>query len=200
MAEDKVYTRDELERILTDKEKKYCEEYVVDWNKSRAARAAGYSEEYAAEIGYQNSTKLHIKQYIEFIKNDLERLSGVSKLRNIQELAKIAYSSIAHLHDSWIKLADWEIIKENNPACMDAIESIDTKTETKTYKTDGGIETDLETKYVKIKLYSKSDAIKTINEMLGYKSADKATVTVLNSTPLTPGEILKAKEGFDNEL
>jgi phage terminase small subunit len=184
MAEEKQYTRDELEDILTYKEKKYCEEYVVDWNKARAARAAGYSEEWAREIGYQNSTKLHIKQYIEFIKNDLERLSGVSKLRNIQELAKIAYSNIAHLHDCWIELTDWEVIKSDNPDVLSAIETIDTKTETKTYNKGEISETDVEIKYVKISMKDSISAIKTINEMMGYKVAEKREITGKDGTPL----------------
>lgn len=197
---EKIYTLKELKAKLTEKERIFCHEWIIDFNGARAARKAGYSEDSIYNIASENLTKPHIEQYIAFIRHNYEEESGISKLRNLQELAKIAYSSIAHLHNNWIELEDWDIIKKGNPACMDAIESIDTKTEFKTYKTEGGLETDVETKYVKIKLYSKSEAIKTINEMMGYKSADKSIVTTFNSTPLTPDEIKKAKEGFDNEL
>ena len=186
MAEEKQYTREELEDILTDKEKKYCEEYVIDWNKARAARAAGYSEEWARSIGYQNATKIHIKQYIEFIKNELERLSGVSKLRNVMELSKIAFSSIAHLHNTWIELKDFEELTEDQKS---AIESIDTKTVTINFD-----EQTKQVEYVKIKLYSKSDAIKTINEMMGYKAADKiehsGTIQTVDLAQLSTEELL----------
>ena len=60
---------------------------------------------------------------------------------------------------------------------MAAVESIDTKTETRTYPVvygEGDIkETEVETKYVKIKLYSKQQAIQMINEMMGYKAPVK---------------------------
>lgn len=53
------------EKKLTGKEKRFCEEYMIDLNASRAARAAGYSEKTAKEIGYENLTKPHIRKYID---------------------------------------------------------------------------------------------------------------------------------------
>lgn len=172
MAEPK-YTKAELLKKLTPKEKIFCHEYIIDWNKSRAARAAGYSEDSAKDIGYQNSTKLYIQQYIDFIKHDYEAESGITKIRQLNELAKIAYSNISHLHDSWVELTEWEEIKDNNPDCLSAVESIDTKTETRTFKTDGDDESETEVVFVKIKLHSKQSAISEINKMMGYHAAEK---------------------------
>ena len=173
MSENKQYTREELEDKLTPKERIFCHEYIGDWNKARAARAAGYSEDTARQIGYETFTKPYIRQYVDFIKNDLEIEAGISKLRNLKALADIAYSNIAHLHDSWIELTHWEEIKETMPAALNAVESIDTKTETRTYPTDGDEETELEIKYVKVKLYPKITAIQEINKMMGYNAPDK---------------------------
>lgn len=171
MAEEKQYTRQELEDKLSDKEKIFCHEYIVDWNKSRAARAAGYSENSAADIGYQISIKLYIKQYIEFIKNDLEIESGISKLRNLKELAKIAYSSIAHLHNTWITLKDFESLTDVQ---KEVIESTETKTQRINLGDDLG---EKEIEYVKIKLYPKITAIQEINKMMGYNAPDKVDHT-----------------------
>jgi len=171
--EEKVYSFEELLKKLTPKERIFCHEWIVDWNGSRAARVAGYSESSCRDIASENLTKPHIKQYIAFIKNNLEEESGISKLRNLKELAKIAYSSISHLHDTWVELSDWERIKADNPNALDAIESIDTKTESKTYQTDGDPESEVEVVYVKIKLYPRLVAIREINEMMGYKASVK---------------------------
>lgn len=176
----KIYTLEELKAKLTPKERIFCHEWIVDFNGARSARKAGYSEDYAKEIASENLTKPHIIQYIAFIRHNYEEESGISKLRNLKTLAKLAYSNISHLHENWIELTDWEVIKDKNPDALAAIESIDTKTETKTYKTEGGLETDVEIKYVKVKLYSQTEAIKIINEMMGYKSADKLDVRVLD--------------------
>lgn len=194
MSEQKQYTLEELKAELTEKQRIFCHEYIIDWNGGRAARVAGYSENTCYEIASENLRKPQIKQYIDLIKNNWEEESGISKLRNLKELAKIAYSGIAHLHDNWIELSDWELIKENNPDAMSAIESIDTKTETKIYKTDGDDEQEVEIKYVKIKLFSKTEAIKTINEMMGYKSADKiehsGTIKTVDLSQLSTEELL----------
>jgi phage terminase small subunit len=167
------YTREELEAKLTGKERRFCEEYVIDWNGARSARVAGYSENSAKEIASENLTKPNIKQYIEIIKNDIERLSGVSKLRNIQELSKIAYSSVEHIHNTWIELKDWELIKEDNPVILAAIESIDTKVETRKVNVSEDTDIDVEVKYVKVKFFSKIAAITEINKMMGYNQPDK---------------------------
>lgn len=172
-SEPKVYTLQELKAKLTPKERIFCHEYIIDWNGARAARKAGYSEDSIYNLASENLTKPHIKQYIAFIRNNFEEEAGISKLRNLQELAKIAYSSISNLHDCWIELTDWEVIKDENPDALSAIESIDTKTETKTYNKGEISETDVEVKYVKIKLYSKQQAIGMINDMMGYKAPVK---------------------------
>jgi phage terminase small subunit len=180
MTEEKIYTFEELKKKLTHKERIFCHEYIIDWNGSRAARVAGYSVKILRETAYGNLTKPHIKQYITFIKNNLEEESGISKLRNLKELAKIAYSNISHLHDNWIELTEWEQIKEENPDCLAAVESIDTKTESKTYAVMIGEdlkESEVETKYVKIKLYSKTTAMDMINKMMGYNAAEKRELT-----------------------
>lgn len=76
---------------LTDKQKRFCEEYVVDWNATRAATAAGYSEKTAYSIGQENLKKPEIEEYIGKIKNDLEKQAGISALMIIKELKKIAF-------------------------------------------------------------------------------------------------------------
>lgn len=50
--------------MLTNKESRFCEEYMIDSNACQAAIRAGYSVNSAKEIGCQNLTKLHIKEEI----------------------------------------------------------------------------------------------------------------------------------------
>jgi len=176
MADEIKYTLEELKAKLTEKERIFCHQYIIDWNGARSAREAGYSEKTCAVIACENLIKPYIKQYISIIKENLEEESGISKLRNLQELAKIAYSCISNLHDDWIELSNWDEIKAANPEVLSAVESIDTKTEYRKYKTDGDSETEAEIKYVKIKLYSKTIAIDVINKMMGYNSSEKIEV------------------------
>ena len=87
-SEQKVYTLDELKAKLTEKQRIFCHEYIVDWNATRSAKKAGYSEDTAYSIGNENLKKPEIKQYIAFIKNNLEEEAGISKLRNLKSWLK----------------------------------------------------------------------------------------------------------------
>ena len=50
---------------LTDKQRLFCKEYLIDLNASRAARAAGYSQKRASEIGYQLLHKTTVAKEIQ---------------------------------------------------------------------------------------------------------------------------------------
>lgn len=50
---------------LTDKQKRFCDEYLIDLNATQAALRAGYSKKTAKQIGQQNLTKLDLKNYID---------------------------------------------------------------------------------------------------------------------------------------
>jgi hypothetical protein len=76
------------------------------------------------------------------------------------------------------------VIKADNPDALSAIETIDTKTETKTYNKGEISESDIEVKYVKISLYSKQAAISEINKMMGYNAAEKRELTGKNGESL----------------
>jgi len=49
---------------LTDKQRQFCHEYIIDYNAKRAAIAAGYSEDSAKSIACENLTKPYLKAYI----------------------------------------------------------------------------------------------------------------------------------------
>lgn len=60
--------RDELaaaEIDLTEKQKIFADEYLIDFNATRAAIAAGYSEKSAEVIGWENLRKPKIIQYLQ---------------------------------------------------------------------------------------------------------------------------------------
>ena len=50
---------------MTEKQKRFCDEYLIDLNATQAAIRAGYSKKTAKQIGQENLTKLDVKEYIE---------------------------------------------------------------------------------------------------------------------------------------
>lgn len=60
--------------MLNDKQKQFCNEYLIDFNGTQAAIRAGYSEKTANRIASENLSKLDIQAYLkELIENRNER-------------------------------------------------------------------------------------------------------------------------------
>lgn len=168
---------------LTDKQLEFCDQYMLDYNATRAAIDAGYSKSTARQIGCELLTKPNIRARLEFLKTDLQRLSGVTKLRTIQELRKIAYSTIEHLHKTWIERTEFEKLSSDQKA---AIQSIDTKVLQKNIGTNEKPDI-VNVEYVKITLYNKQAALDSLSKMFGYNAAEKVDLTTngesLNMSP-----------------
>lgn len=78
---------------LTKKQKKFCDEYLIDLNATQAAIRAGYSEKTARFIGAENLTKPNIQEYIQQRMNEREKRTEITQDMVLRELAKIAFSN-----------------------------------------------------------------------------------------------------------
>ena len=76
---------------LTEKQKLFIAEYLIDMNATRAATAAGYSAETADQQGSRLLKNVKVKAVVdEKLKNRLFRLE-ITADRTMQELAALAY-------------------------------------------------------------------------------------------------------------
>lgn len=188
---------------LTFKEREFCEYYTADsrGNGSKAAIKAGYAVKSAKVTASRLLTKANVKAYIEQCHKDTEKLAGISRLRNAQELAAIAYSSMASMHNTWIDLKVFEELTEEQKA---AIESTEHWTETRSIETPNGKEVlDITMTRVKIKLWSKLVALDAIAKMFGYYEPDKMDINgsmITKHAPISPAEIAAISNTLNNEL
>lgn len=60
---------------MTERQKRFCDEYLTDLNATQAAIRAGYSKKTARQMAAENLTKPYIKKYID------ERLNGIEKTK-----------------------------------------------------------------------------------------------------------------------
>lgn len=88
---------EEKEKRLTPEQELFCLEYLKDFNATRAAKAAGYSEKTAAVIGYENLNKPYIQARIRDRMNEVFGDSKDDIKRIIDELKMIAFSDISDL-------------------------------------------------------------------------------------------------------
>lgn len=78
-------------RKLTDKQERFCQEYLIDSDATKAAKRAGYSERSAGYIGYQLLQKTPIKaRLIELRKEQTQRVQidadyVLSSLKSVAE-------------------------------------------------------------------------------------------------------------------
>jgi phage terminase small subunit len=156
---------------LTEKQRVFCLEYAASWNATKAAIKAGYSEKTARQIASENLAKPYIQDYIKHLQSDIARAAGVSALRNLNELAKVAYTNATDIREGWEQLKDWESIPDDVKAGIAEVVTVSKVLR----RVGGGDESEdensglvqtLET--VKVKMHDKLKALDMINRMLGY--------------------------------
>lgn len=77
---------------LTEKQKKFINEYLIDLNATKAAKRAGYSEKTAGSMGQQNLKKLEIQNEIDKRIKAREKRTEISQDKVLKELAAIAFA------------------------------------------------------------------------------------------------------------
>lgn len=109
---------------LTEKQKRFVDEYLIDLNATQAAIRAGYSPDTANEQGSQNLVKLSIRNEIDKAMAERSRRTGVNADRVVRELAKIAFVNAVDVidHDTATVKAD------ASPDDTAAIQSVKVKT------------------------------------------------------------------------
>ena len=76
---------------MTDKQARFCEEYMIDLNATQAAIRAGYSPKTANEQAARLLANVSIQNRIAQLQAEQSRRTGVSADRVVRELAKVAF-------------------------------------------------------------------------------------------------------------
>lgn len=79
---------------LTDKQKRFVAEYLVDLNATAAAIRAGYSKKTAEVIGYENLRKPQIEAAINQAIQEREKRTEITQDMVFRETAKLAFFDI----------------------------------------------------------------------------------------------------------
>lgn len=161
---------------LNEKQKQFCREYIKDWNATRAYDAVYKPEgkDTARVQGCLLLTKPNIKEYIKYVQSKLEEISGISKLRVLNELANIAFSTMGHYHNTWISKKEFDELTDEQKSCIQEVY-------TRVRRVKIGEEGYMDLEEVKIKLYDKHKALESISKMLGYDEPTK--VSIVSSKP-----------------
>ncbi len=167
------------EKKLTDKESLFIQEYIIDFNATRAAKAAGYSEHSARQIGCDNLAKPYIRSEIDQSIQKRSERTQITADAVITELARLGFSN----------MQDYIKVQEDGSAYMDlskltreqaaAISEITTEV-----YTEGKGEEAKDVKRTKVKISDKKGSLELLGKHLGI-FPDKLKVDLKGNLTLT---------------
>ena len=82
------------EQRLTDKQRLFVQEYIIDLNATQAAIRAGYSQDSARQIGADNLSKTYIQEAIQEAMAAREKRTEITQDMVLREMAKIGMVDI----------------------------------------------------------------------------------------------------------
>ena len=148
---------------MTDKQKMFCNEYLIDMNATRAYMRAYTNcknEESARRLGSKLLTKIDIKQYVEERINDRQKRVEITQDMVVKELAKIAFLDIRKMYNEDGGLKRIQDIDEDTAGAIVSIES--------TEEFDGYGENREQIGYnKKVKMSDKTKALELLGKHLG---------------------------------
>jgi phage terminase small subunit len=155
--------------VLTPKQLRFVEEYLIDLNATQAAIRSGYSEKTAKVIGAENLTKPDIAAAIKAAQAARSQRTQITADMVVQELARIGFSnmrSFTKFGPDGVTLKDIDDLDEDAARCIAEVSETKTK--------DGGS--------IKFKLHDKKGALDSLGRHLGIfvdKTEHSGSVTVV---------------------
>lgn len=148
---------------LTEKQKRFCREYIVDLNGTQAAIRAGYSKKTAANIANEYLMKPHIAKEVERLQKKKQERTDINADMVIHELSKIAFSDVRELFTDKQTLKAITDLDDKSAAAIAMLDIDEIKADGRTI----GL-----TK--KIKLWDKLRALETLGRHFGVFEKDNA--------------------------
>lgn len=168
---------------MTDKQIRFCEEYVIDLNATQAAIRAGYSQDTARSIASENLSKPNIQEYIQKLQLEISERNKITVDECVQILAKLARFDISDIYDENGQLKS---IHEIDDDARLSLEGVETDTQLSFGKEGDNIG---RTVTKKVRISNRKQAIDMLMKHLGgYKednSQKQPSVTVLPVNPLS---------------
>lgn len=149
---------------LNDKQKRFCEEYVIDFNGTQAAIRAGYSAKTANRIASENLSKPVIQNYLTELKRRVAENNDGLIQKVINELVKVGFSNIQDYITVGNNVVDFTDIDSNKAAAISSV-----KKSVTTFGTDdnGGTK-----EVIEFKLWDKISALEKLGKHLGIFEKD----------------------------
>ena len=169
--------------VLNEKQKKFCEEYILDFNGTQAAIRCGYSKKTANEQAARLLANVSIQNYLTDLKQITAEASQITKEQLIEELRKISFFDIRKIFTVDGGMKNIRDFDDDSAAAIAGIESFDEKVNDITIGT-----------VRKLKVLNKISAIERLSKMLGFDAPAKVAQTDTKGNDLPKYEKLSAED------
>lgn len=149
---------------LEPKQRRFCQEYVVDMNASAAAVRAGYSSKTAKEQGYRLLTNVLVQEEVQRLKEKAAKRAEITADMVIAELAKIGFSNIQDFVGKDNSTVDLSKIESARAAAVSGVKV--------TTSTTGMGKSRQVEKKVEFRLHDKRAALENLGKHLGVFEKD----------------------------
>lgn len=132
----------------------FVQEYLIDFNVTRAAKAAGYAERSAHVTGHNLLKDPKVQKAIQKAIDERSERTKVTQDRVVKELAKIAFADMrnfARWNAHGVDLIESRLLSDEDAACISEVSQVDTQ-----YGSN-----------IRIKLHDKMKALDALGRHLG---------------------------------
>ncbi|WP_010094391.1 terminase small subunit [Ornithinibacillus scapharcae] len=149
---------------LTEKQKRFVEEYLIDLNATQAAIRAGYSKKNADKIGPELLGKTRVTEAIEIAKKKRSKRTEITQDRVLNELAKVGFANITDFLS--FSTAKTIVGYDDNEPIVDYAHVVQMKDSD---EIDGAVISEVQLKdgQLKFKLHDKMKALQDMGRHLG---------------------------------
>ena len=148
---------------MTEAQKRFCDEYLLDFNATRSYRSAYpkcKTDESARRAGSRLLTKVDIQAYLQEQKEQLKEKMEITKEDVIKQLGRLAFGDIRKLYNESGGLRNIQDLDDDTAAILTSIESIE--------EFDGYGEDREQIGYIKkIKIADKTKALDMLGKYFG---------------------------------
>lgn len=169
--------------ILTERQRRFVDEYLIDLNATKAATRAGYSARTANEQGARLLAKVSVRSAVEAAMQAREKRTHITQDRVLQELARLAFSDIRKAFNKDGTLKSPQDMDDDTAA---ALAGIDTLTE----RTRGGEDDPRSITTKKIKVFDKSAALTLAMRHLGMLTDRVEAIITTKELPASVDEFV----------
>lgn len=182
---------------LTEKQKLFCNEYLVDFNATRAYSAVYDTTNLACRVeGSKNLSKPNIQAYLNEKRDKLLNKLEITQEKTLKEIANLAFSNLKDAFDEKGNLLDPKDWPDSITACISSIEVVE--------EFEGkGADRERIGWTKKVRLWNKTEALKMLGQYFAMFT-DKKDLTIKGElsmkTNISKSHIDKELDELDEKI